>query len=391
IGDNGFVYLLSKIIEFIINTCYYLLFIIIYIYIFQIVYLNNEKYKNRVVEKKEEIIEEENSLEVNENISDHEIKVKKRERHEKVLGAGDAIFRFLGSIIMFLSKCFVCFCTIPILMILFFLCAGLLITFYLLCKGVFYISILIGIPFAIVFTILILEILFYFILGKKRNDKRIIITFLVSFIGLGLSFGMLVLDIGSIDYIDDIPKNAEVSTINRIYTMTEDLYFPFFYDIEYISDNKLENEVKVEIEYYEDYVKVYFPSDLQSGYNNYYIADNISIKNIITQMITDLKDRTFYNYGKLNEVKIKVYANDNNITILKDNYQKLYEEWEENHYQEGIDDYERRITDLEEEKSNLENEKFELESKIEELENENIEYQNKIEDYKSRLQSIIEE
>ena len=163
---------------------------------------------------------------------------------------------------MFLSKCFVCFCTIPILMILFFLCAGLLITFYLLCKGVFYISILIGIPFAIVFTILILEILFYFILGKKRNDKRIIITFLVSFIGLGLSFGMLVLDIGSIDYIDDIPKNAEVSTINRIYTMTEDLYFPFFYDIEYISDNKLENEVKVEIEYYEDYVKVYFPSDL---------------------------------------------------------------------------------------------------------------------------------
>ena len=276
-------------------------------------------------------------------------------------------------------------------MILVFLCAGLLITFYLLCKGVFYISILIGIPFAIVFTILILEILFYFILGKKRNDKRIIITFLVSFIGLGLSFGMLVLDIGSIDYIDDIPKNAEVSTINRIYTMTEDLYFPFFYDIEYISDNKLENEVKVEIEYYEDYVKVYFPSDLQSGYNNYYIADNISIKNIITQMITDLKDRTFYNYGKLNEVKIKVYANDNNITILKDNYQKLYEEWEENHYQEGIDDYERRITDLEEEKSNLENEKFELESKIEELENENIEYQNKIEDYKSRLQSIIEE
>ena len=48
------------------------------------------------MEKKEEIIEEENSLEVNENISDHEIKVKKRERHEKVLGAGDAIFRFLG-------------------------------------------------------------------------------------------------------------------------------------------------------------------------------------------------------------------------------------------------------------------------------------------------------
>lgn len=375
----------SNLIRFILDCCYYCLFILIYIYIFKIVYLDNEKYKYRIkIEQKsaediEEVMEETTS----------KLKENKKDRNVRIANKSETIFHFLGTVIMFCVKTLTCLFSIPILITLFFLCAALLISLALLTKGVFFMSILIGIPFAIVFTILILEIFIVFITGRKTNEKRLLITFFTSIIGLGLSFGMFVLDISSINYINEVPKGAETKIMNHTYDMTIDFLFLFEPDIEYIIDPELENQVKLEVKYYSDYVDIYIPPEMNGpaiGFEKPAI-----FWRLVNQMIDDLSHRNIYNYAKLNEFQIRVYTSEENRNIMKANYKK-YIESEDSRWQMDQENrcYEQ-VEDLENEKRFVEEENDSLKQRVEELEITIEDYKNKIEDYKERLQSIITE
>lgn len=377
----------SNIIQFVINCCYWSLFLVIFIYVFRIVYLDNPKYKRKKLVEKESIEKTEIIVE--------KIEVIKEEK--KRMNNIDILFRFLEKIVIFFVKAFICFIILPTLFILFFLCAGLFIYLFCLFKGVFYISILIGIPFAILLVLTILEVLINFIIRGKTNEKRLMITFLVSIVGLGSSFGILLLDMSTLTFVNEVPKQVSMDTISETYEMKNDMYFLFWSEAEYIVDNTLGNKLKVEVDYYKDYTEVLLPTEVNSTFIYYEKPYLLINSHLLSVMIEDLKHKKIYNYGMLNEITIRIYATEQNIQILKENSQKKEDEYmhereeDEKYCSRELRDYEGQISQLELEKEKLQNKNMELENEKETLQSSNMEYQSKIEDYKRRLQEIIEE
>ncbi len=377
----------SHIIQFVINCCYWSLFLVIFIYVFRILYLDNPKYKRRKYEEKEDIEKTEVVVE--------KVKIVKEEK--KIANNIDILFHFLEKIVMFFVKSFICFIILLTLFILFFLCAGLFIYLFYLFKGVFYISVLVGITFGILLVLTILEILINLIIKRKTSEKRLMITFLASVVGLGSSFGILLLDMSSLTFVDEVPEQISIDTISKTYEMKNDMHFLFWPKAEYMIDDTLGNEVKIEINYYKEYIEVLFPTEINSSliyYEKPYVIIN---QHLLSVMIENLKHRKIYNYGMLNDINVKIYATEQNIQILKENYQKEEEamnhreEEDDKYCSEELRDYESQVSQLEQEKEALLRENIKLENEKEELKSSNLEYQDKIEDYKRRLQQIIEE
>lgn len=378
------------IIETLIHIAYFSFFAIIFIYAFKLFCLDNEKYKNRKTSKKE--AEQEAFLRA-ESIAEKKDFTNKKER--KIETASFTLFRFLSTIVVFVGKAIVGFCTLPILILLFFLCAALFITIFLLFKGVIYISILVGIPFAILLIFIILKVFFAFLFNKKINERKSSIMFLVSIVGLGFSFGIFLLDISSISYIDAAPK-AEISTFLKSYDMTDDLYFLFQDSVEYVIDDSKTGTVAIEVEYYKDFTEILLPPELYSSvpyYEKSYIFIN---QNLLSIMIDDLAHRRIHNYGSLNNVNIKLSTSEENIKKLKENYQKEREKMDLKNREEECkpyyyDQYQSKIEQLEQDIEDLKYKKNELEMNNENLILEIEEYQRKIEDYRKKLQAIIED
>ena len=366
------------IINLILNCSYWSLFLVIFIYIFKTNYLNNEKYKNRRV-KEMPIQEEKTVQEKQEEVLVREPIVVTK----KVTNRIDTLFRILEKSVMFFLKAFVCFMILPILFLLFILCASLFIAVYLIFKGVFYISILIGIPFAILLILTILEILMCFIVNRRTSEKRLTITFLTSIIGLGSAFGLFLLDLSSIHFIDTAPE-IEQNIVQLDFEMTDDLYFLYSQMAEYKIDDTLGSTVKVEAEYYEDYAEVFLNENSSSPYYN-----KSSTFQLIPIMIQDLSKRKLYNYSKLEEVQIRIYTSEENIEILKQNYEHVMNDMyaREEQYHENNNYYINRINALEIEKNGLEEEQWELKQQISELESVIEEFKNKM----NQLQEIITE
>lgn len=382
-----------SMIELLINCAYFALFAIIFIYVFQMLYLKNESYKMRRITQKVEKVQINDSVEKKSISSTETVPVKEKEH--KIEAASATLFHFLGAIVVFVGKSIACLLSIPILILLFLLCAILFICLFLLFKGVLYVSILIGIPFAILLLLVVLEVFFCFILNRKANEKRISILFLMSIIGLGSSFGILLLDISSISYVNEVPKQVKMDTLIEEYEMTKDMYFLFQDSVEYIVDNKLENKVQIEVNYYKDYTEVLLPPNVHSSvayHEKPYVFIN---QHLISIIIDDLSHKKLYNYGYLNEVTMKIYTSEKNIQILKENYQQEIERMnqdieEQNYYLNVIEEYENTIQIIKKEKEELQNNNDNLETKIIELQNKIEEYKNKIDDYKSKLQAMIE-
>lgn len=374
----------SHIIQFVINCCYWSLFLVIFIYIFRIVYLDNPRYKRKKIIEKE-------AIEKTEVVVEEKVEFVREEK--KRTNNIDILFRFLEKVVMFFVKAFICFLILPTIFILFFLCAGLFIYLFLLFKGVFYVSILIGIPFAILLVLTILEVLINFIIKGKANEKRLMTTFLISIVGLGSSFGILLLDMSSLTFVDEVPKQTSMDTISKTYEMKDDTYFLFWPETEYIADNTLENEIKVEVDYYKDYTEVHLPLEINSTFVYHEKSYVLINPKLLSTMIEDLKHRKIYNYGMLNDIHIRIYATEQNIETLKVNYEKELgnRKTEEDYCSREIGIYESRIYDLEQENEELRNQNMELEQEKENLKSSNLDYQNKIDDYKRRLQEIIEE
>lgn len=382
----------SNIVNFFIDCCYYSLYIVVLTYIFKIIYLENDIYKNRQVTKQEEVIVEEQEEKI------PIVKEKKDNKKINISQKADNFFHFLGVIATFFSKAIICFLMLPLVVVLFLLCASLLIVLYLLFKGVCYISVLIGIPFAILFTLTILEILISFVVCKKTNVKRTLILFFVSIIGLGSSFGILLLDIASITYIDNIPTEVQPTLFTRNYEMTDDFYFLFNNQIEYVIDNHLEKELRLEVEYYEDYTEIQVPPEMNASGVVFEKQVAFINQKYVELIIHNMAKRIYYDYGKLYDAKIKVYTSEENIRTLKNNYEKemerqeiYHEEEERNYYLDEIKNYQNQIAELENEKDGLNTTIAQLQEKNEQLQNSVEDYKNKIEEYKNRLQAMIEE
>lgn len=366
LGNEGLTSFVSGVFNLLLDLCYYILYILIFVYIFKIGYLDRYEVLEEVTKKVTKEVKEENKKEKVYNVNTHSY----------------PIFNILGVIAMTCIKIMVCFLSIPFIISLFMLSAFLVITVIILFKGVFYFGILFGIVFAILLNILIVEIIINFLFNRKNNPKRLLITFLIAILGLGLSFGLLMFDMTNTTYIDKAPAVKKDTIIKEI-DMTDDFYLDYYYDVEYITDNNLLDKIKVEVTYYQDYSKVVFSSD-EEEFILSQSPDKIVGKDFVNLIIKNLADKKIYNYNELFNLKIKIITSEQNISKIKDNHIKKAQESENNHWEELYNKCQIQMSDYEDEINNLEVENSKLKQK-------NDEYKTRIKQYKDNIQSLLNE
>ena len=206
------------------------------------------------------------------------------------------------------------------------------------------------------------------------------ISFIISIAGLGLSFGLLLVDITNTTYKDSTPDSIKEDVLIKTISATDNLNYLTYYNPTYQVDETLGDNFKIEIKYYSDFSKVTFSPDN----NNFFIThtDKSNFKKIKNLVISDLTKKKLYNYSKLYDYSVTIYGNSSNIENLKSKVKQL--EDEEDEKDEEYEEYEKSIQELEDENDKLTVENQELKDKIEE-------YKEKISEYKSSLKDIIKE
>lgn len=372
----------SSLFNLIIDFAYAILSILLFVYIFKIGFLDKYEFVTTKEADPDPEIVSESKKEVGEEKS---VITPIRREHEYT------IFKILGSIAMFFIKIILVGFSLPFLGILLALFAGLVITIYLMTKGVFFISILLLIVFGIILAALVIEFISNITFNKKSGYKRMLITFLVSMAGLGAASGILVIEINEFKYIDTAPEKLELSKEVYEYDFNDKMTFEdghYYLNVNYVPRESLKDKVVVEVEYYKEYNNLNFSNWDNRYYAGYSGIDLNNYKNYFNLILEALKRKEFYNYNELLMVKVTICTSEANITKMKTNLEKYYAEEarvqeQYNSNQEYISGLENQIYSLQERIDNQANEKEELLFQIEELKEE-------IREYKDRVKSILD-
>lgn len=383
IGRPAIVGFLSGLFNLIIDIIYFALYILVFVYIYKIAYL--DKYEFVEAPKPHD---DENAK----SIDKKEIKEQKEQIYEEKISRNadsreykeNTLFKILGGLVVGFVKFLVAFAAIPAVLLLMLFCFLLVINIYLFFEGIVFIGTFIALLFSIILSIWFLELLSIFIFNRKASFRRLLWTFIVSIIGLSMSGGLFVLELSKIEFVDTVPNEIEFVTKDYEYQMKPDFtinnQFYYTHRNEYVVDETMGDKVKIEISSYDDFVTVGVMESLKSYDIVYYDGISSHSKKIIELIKDSLKHDKIYNYDKLRYAEVKVIANSKNIETIKANTIKLIEEERSRENICYYDNYEVRISNYEDELDELWDENADLREQIRELE-----------DYKNRVQDIIGE
>lgn len=386
IHNNSIIHIISGIFNLIVDISYFVLMILVFAYLFKLIYLDHYEGREVVKLESDSVVDMEETKIQNQAEPKQKIVVAK-ERKEKSY----ALFDILGKVALFFIKIMTCIFMIPFMISLFCFSAALLIKIVLMFQGVFYFGVLLGLIFFIIFNVLILEFLLNFLLNRKNHVKRMLITFLVSIIGLGLSFGIFMIEFANTKYIDKAPANEKTKIEQKYVTMDDELFISGTGNITYKADNQLTDKLLIEVKYYNRFVKVFFPKEDVAYFS---VNSNVlPTQNtyLINQIIDDLSKKQFHNYNKLWNYEVTVYTSESNIQKLEDNYTKNYENEQMEYQKEQEESYQNELNHCQTQISNLEEEKNELFSKNSQYQQEIEQYKAKIQEYKNQMKSLIDE
>ena len=316
-GDNVFSLFFSKFFEFIFNAGYAILAIAAFLYIFKIKFLDSEE----IVE----VVEESDESKEVENSDDKEVAENKPKKVKVIKNnsSGFSLLDLFTKAITICIKCILFFLLIPVVIGTIFGIVALVVLLAVMFQGVFLfgpILLLIGI---IVFAIVLIEVILDFIFNLKFSKRRIIITILssivVSSIGIGLSIWYFL----NLTVVDDVPKGFKPTTEEKVYPMSDDfsIHYYDYYNTEFIEDESLQDQVRVQIEYYPSINHVQLEEVNDSVFLDFYEVNSISLKKITNCVIDDLKNGEVHNYNELGRVKMIV-------TSSKENLEKMNREWD---------------------------------------------------------------
>lgn len=208
---------------------------------------------------------------------------------------------------------------------------GLVISIYLMIKGVTYYGIVFLVVALFLFGISTFELLLNFIFDRKNNYTKFIIITLSSLIIGGAGMGLFATEIAQTTIVDGFDtSNVKVAT--ETITMKNNLIFSDYYDIEI--DDSLKNKIKIEYTYANNYIDFKI-SPYKSYYDEGYVAYHPDFtiawsKKTFNKLIEDAKKKTFYNYEDL--VKIKIFMSEENYNKIKENREKYEKDTLENRY-----------------------------------------------------------
>ncbi len=303
----GIYNIFTTIIENIITLVLIIISLIILIHIFKIRYLNYySEFKNKNNNSNSNDNSNNKNLQEEKVIFNNQNKIIIRDPKHSDYIFINGLLKILINIIKLFSFFILLFLSFVLLVILF----SFVLSFLLYKTGMFFIGLLgITLSSAIIDIIFIL-IIINFIFNRKNNKKKVIWSFIISLIVLGISLGLVFIGSLKFDVIsipDNLLKNETVQ-----YEMEEGLSFDVD-NIEYI-ESDIDN---IKIEY-----KVFKFCDVSYIKHNtnkisIYVDGTNPIK-IINAFIVNLNNKKILD---MNDVikDVKIYASNENIQILKSN------------------------------------------------------------------------
>ncbi len=266
--------------------------------------LNIEPKKNNKKKEKEKINKE------NSDILEEKINQKK----ERVKTDSSVLF-IIKTIIAIIFL-------LPLILVNVGLFVSLTIVIYLIIKGIaIYGILLINIGLILIFATIYNTIYTIIFNQKKLVLFPIIIGIVFITIGGLLTFEYTI----SLKYYDALPN---VNNKPKITTYKEniegDLYVSNIKNNEQLSlgiNNELEdNEVLIEVIYYDDYIypnKDYHISSYDgNSYINIYAYTRSNIRDLVLDVLKNLKNKEVYNYQSLFDIHVKVYANEKTLKYI---------------------------------------------------------------------------
>lgn len=309
---------LNSIWLFLSNTIYLVLFITIFIYVYKIRFLDKYNYEQSIkpnTKKSDQTITSDTEVE--------EPKVVKEKR-------SFIFFDVLGTIFNIFIKICLLFLIVPIIIFFVFLVICTTISLILEFTGIHYIGIFIALLGATFVCAIIMELFIRFLLNSSIPFKRMFIVFLISLVTFGVGSGLSAYEFSKTKFIDSVPASAKENKIEETITMQDDLLIKdnIFRDtINYVPDDTLTSEVKVSIEYYEDYLKIEnYLNDNVFTISSYTLWNNTL--NYFDLFKDDLKNKAIHNYELLAKVKLTITTSADNIATIKANIDNYYEQLE---------------------------------------------------------------
>lgn len=257
----------------------------------------------------------------NEINNDNKILFKNSEEKIIIRDPKHSEYKFINAIFKIFIICIKIFSSIILLFLslsLIFLLGLLVISFIISKTGIFFIGILLALLSLSIINLILIIILLNFIFNRKINKKRLIITFIISIITLGISIGLIFIGSLKFNYISIYDEKNDLLIRNKIeIDMNNDLYI-IDDNIEYI-EKDIDN-IEMEIETYKLVnVNYYINQDNQILFYKY----PVNVKEIFDNTIKDLNNFKVVEFDT-NIYSVKVFASKDNLSILKENsYEKL--------------------------------------------------------------------
>lgn len=321
---NGIAYhILNSFIEGLFTLIWLILSIIIITHIFKIRYLN---YYDEYLAK--------NKKEESFSIKNTESSIPKKAYHERIIFRDEnntplAFLTILSKIAMGILKIFGMFLLVGAIFILFGLVVSLILFISLAIYSDMFKGISLGLFGLIALGSIIIYLLGSFILNKKIALKVTIISFILSFLITALGTGISLLSLKDIEFKENISfvKKREFKE-NITYQDKMFIDFSDYLDkADYIIDNTMASE---DIVITANYDSAFHNITLHK--NNYYhmislnvhSIQNTHFKDVYQKFIEDLKRNVISDYASLKIEDLKIYANEETINKLLDNYAKIY-------------------------------------------------------------------
>lgn len=297
-----------------INLMYFVLFVISFLTIFKVRYLNTEEFNKaykKETKQKERVFEEKK-----ESNTLKEKKVKKeenepnKEKEDVISGA--------AKVLLFLVKIFVVMFSMPAIASLVGLIACFGIMVGLLFYGVVYVGLLLMLGALIVANILFIKIIYLFIIDKKNKWIRNGIVFLVAILMGGIGISLCLFEFSNTTFYNSLPTNEyKIKTEEYEKNINELTSFDTYLDndVTIQNDQTLNDKVIIKISYYSDYIKPKLNEDDNSIYING-AAKGVNGKNIFNEVIKNLKKKEIYNYEQFYEADITLIYNVNKYPHL---------------------------------------------------------------------------
>ncbi len=356
-GANNFI---TSLLTFIFIIFCFISSIIILTHIFKTRYLDyymkikddvNNKDKEQInydiSSTNEETVNNKNKILFKKNENKIIIRDPKHSEYKFING----LFKCLIGIIKFFVLCFSFFFACLLIWLV-----GIFIISFLIIKNVLlFIGLFCVILSSATIDIIILLIIFNFVFNRRSDKKKMIWTFIISLILIGIGVGMIFIGTLNFEFID---KNEDALKIDSFeLEMNDNTFFNTYHNIEYVETDISNIKIEYKIN---KYCEIENAISNKEGIHIWsYCSDPIKL---VREFINNFNDKKIIPIN--NEIyDIVVYASKENIDQLKNNYNAYFEE--QRHYDDTINFYENRINELEIEIEEYQNKVSLLEEQIE--------------------------